>query len=148
MENFAPVSATVGGLLLGLSAAMLLLLQGRIAGISGIFGGLLPPGKNDADWRLFFIVGLVAGAALYRLFGGVVPDLNINPFALSDGAHLAVLVVGGLLVGFGTRIGSGCTSGHGICGLGRLSFRSLAATLTFMLAAGLTGMVIRLAAGG
>lgn len=148
MENFEPISATVGGLLLGLSATLLLLLQGRIAGISGILGGLLPPSTNDAIWRLLFIVGLVAGAALYRLFGGGVADLNVNPFALSDGAHLALLVAGGLLVGFGTRIGSGCTSGHGICGLGLLSIRSLGATLTFMLTAGLTGIVIRLAAGG
>ncbi len=148
MENFTPISATMGGLLIGLSATMLLLLQGRIAGISGIIGGLLPPKSNDSSWRLLFVIGLVAGAGLYFVLGGDVTGININPYALGDGSHMTLLVVGGLLVGLGTQIGSGCTSGHGVCGLGRFSARSLVATLTFMAVAAATVFIIRSITGG
>lgn len=147
MENFTPISATIGGLLIGLSATMLLLLQGRIAGISGIIGGLLPPKTNDSAWRFLFVVGLIAGAGAYPFFGGNVFATNVNPYALGDAAHVVLLVAGGLLVGFGTQVGSGCTSGHGVCGLGRLSPRSLVATLTFMAVAAATVFIVRSVAG-
>ena len=147
MENFTPISATIGGLLIGLSATMLLLLHGRIAGISGIVGGLLPPKSGDSAWRIVFVVGLIAGAGLYPLLGGDVSATNVNPYALDNASHLIVLVLGGLLVGFGTQVGSGCTSGHGVCGLGRLSPRSLVATLIFMATAAITVFIVRSVAG-
>jgi len=147
LENFTPISATIGGLLIGLSATMLLLLHGRIAGISGIIGGLLPPKSNDGAWRILFVVGLIAGAGLYPFLGGDVSGTNVNPYALGDAAHVVLLVAGGLLVGFGTQVGSGCTSGHGVCGLGRLSPRSLVATLTFMAVAAATVFIVRSVAG-
>jgi len=148
MENFTPVSATIGGLLIGLSATILLLLQGKIAGVSGIIGGLLPPKSNDSAWRLLFVIGLIIGSGIYPLLGGDISGTNINPYALGEGPLVTLLILGGLLVGFGTQIGSGCTSGHGVCGLGRLSTRSLAATLTFMVIAAATVFVIRSVAGG
>ena len=148
MENFTPISATIGGLLIGESAVMLLALQGRIAGISGILGGLLPPAAGDGPWRILFLAGLIIGAFAYSIFGGDVSGLNINPFALEDGTQFAVLVAGGLLVGFGTQIGSGCTSGHGVCGIGRFSLRSIAATITFMVTAGIVVYIVCTVAGG
>ena len=124
MENFTPVSGLVGGLLLGLAAALLLLLNGRISGISGIVGGLLAPKSSDAGWRVVFLVGLLLGAFGYMLAtGGVIP-VRLQ-------ASMPVLVVAGLLVGFGTRLGSGCTSGHGLCGIARLSKRSIVASVVF-----------------
>jgi uncharacterized protein len=124
MENFTPVSGLIGGLLIGLAAALLLLLNGRISGISGIVGGLLIPKSSDAGWRVVFVAGLLLGAFAYMLAaGGTIP--------VQMQASLPVLVVAGLLVGFGTRLGSGCTSGHGVCGIARLSKRSIAATATF-----------------
>ena len=124
MENFTPVSGLVGGLLIGLAAALLLLLNGRISGISGIVGGLLVPKNSDAGWRVVFVAGLLLGAFAYMLAaGGTIP--------VQMQASLPVLVVAGILVGFGTRLGSGCTSGHGVCGIARLSKRSIAATATF-----------------
>lgn len=125
MENFTPWSALAGGLLIGAAAALLLWLNGRIAGISNIASGLLSWRKDDAAWRLVFLAGLVAGAALYYPFQGPAP----LPRAGFPGWLLAVA---GLLVGFGTSFGSGCTSGHGICGLARLSERSLLATGIFL----------------
>jgi uncharacterized protein len=125
MENFTPVSGLVGGLIIGLAATLLLLLNGRISGISGIVGGLLTPKNSDVGWRVVFVVGLVLGGFVYMLATG-------GPLIVSMQASLPVLVVAGLLVGFGTRLGSGCTSGHGICGIARLSRRSIAATLVFM----------------
>lgn len=144
MENFTPIPALMGGLLIGASAVIMLAAMGRIAGISGILGGLLDHKAPDRMWRNFFLVGLVAGAALYAAFGGDVSGINVNPFELSDDIQTGVLIVGGLLVGFGTQMGSGCTSGHGVCGLGRFSSRSLAATMIFMGVAGVVVAVIRL----
>ncbi len=148
MENFTPLSASVGGILIGIAAATLLLTQGRIAGISGIMGGMLRKNGNDRFWRVLFLLGLVIGASSYAFFGGNVSDININPYHLSDKIHVSALIVSGLLVGYGTQIGSGCTSGHGVCGLGRFSTRSLAATIIFMTTAGLTVFAIRTVIGG
>ena len=125
MENFTPVSGLVGGLLIGLAAALLLLLNGRISGISGIVGGLLARDSSETGWRVLFVAGLLLGALAYVLATG-------SPISVKMQASLPVLVVAGLLVGFGTRLGSGCTSGHGICGVARLSKRSIAATATFL----------------
>lgn len=122
--NFTPISALLGGVIIGLAAAMLVLLNGRIAGISGIVGGLLKPKPGDITWRILFVAGLVSAPLLYGLFN-VLPPIIIE-------ANFPMLIAAGLLVGVGTRYASGCTSGHGVCGLSRLSPRSLAATLTFM----------------
>lgn len=132
---FTPYTSLAGGVLIGLAAAMFVLLNGRIAGISGILGGLLAPGKGDVAWRLAFLLGLVASPVVYALFWAV-PAPRID-------AGWTTLVAAGLLVGVGTRYGSGCTSGHGVCGLSRLSPRSLAATLAFMAAGFATVFVIR-----
>ena len=125
MANFTPVSAAIGGALIGLAAALLMLLTGRIAGISGIFGGCLGFGGNDKDWRLAFIAGLIVAPLTGSLLGFPLPFPEMPD-------SWTVIVAAGLLVGFGTRLGSGCTSGHGICGVARLSPRSIAATGTFM----------------
>ncbi len=122
--HFTPVASLVGGLLIGLASALFILAHGRIAGISGILGGLLRPQGNDVVWRLAFLLGLVVAPAMAALF--------VAPSAPTIDASAEVLVVAGLLVGIGTRYGGGCTSGHGICGLSRLSPRSLIATLAFM----------------
>ncbi len=131
MENFTPVSGLIGGMLIGLAAALLLLLNGRISGISGIVGGLLAPKSSDAGWRVLFIAGLLLGAFGYMLATGGMLPVRMQ-------ASLPVLVVAGLLVGFGTRFGSGCTSGHGLCGIGRLSKRSIVASVVFFGVAMLT----------
>jgi uncharacterized membrane protein YedE/YeeE len=128
MTNFTPVSAAIGGGLIGLSAVLLMLLTGRIAGISGIFGGCLGFGINDKGWRIAFIAGLIAAPLIASQIGYAVPSPQMP-------ASWAVVVAAGLLVGFGTRLGGGCTSGHGICGIARLSDRSIAATAIFMFAA-------------
>lgn len=125
MEHFTPISGTIGGALIGASAATLWLGLGRIAGISGIVGGLLTPSAEGAAWRLAFIIGLVVGPVLYGLAGGYLPEIVLPRSSL-------VITAGGLIVGFGTRLGGGCTSGHGVCGLARLSPRSIVATLLFM----------------
>lgn len=134
MNAFLPPLA--GGALIGASAALLLLANGRIAGISGILGGLLRPSVRDSAWRITFLIGLMGGPALFRLNAGHWPDVRIS-------ASWPILVAAGLLVGFGTRLGSGCTSGHGVCGLARLSPRSFAAVATFMAAAILTVFLVR-----
>jgi uncharacterized protein len=141
MQDFTPLSGAVGGALIGLAAALLLLLNGRIAGISGIVGGLLPPRAGDILWRLLFVAGLAIGALCVRLYAGA-------PLAVPTGSSLFVLALGGVLVGFGSRLGSGCTSGHGICGLARLSPRSMVAVATFMGSAMLTVFVMRHLLGG
>lgn len=125
-SQFTPYSALLGGALIGLAAAALMLFNGRIAGISGIVGGLLRSGADQRGWRIAFVLGLTAAPLAYQLFAAL-PDSRIE-------ASWPVLIVAGLLVGFGTRYGSGCTSGHGVCGLSRLSARSLVATLLFMAA--------------
>ncbi len=132
---FTPYASLAGGVLIGVAAAMFILLNGRIAGISGILGGLLKPVKGDIAWRSAFVLGLVASPSLYALFA-VVPIPRID-------AGWAALLLAGLLVGVGTRYGSGCTSGHGVCGLSRLSPRSLAATAVFMGAGYFTVFVMR-----
>jgi len=136
MENFTPVSALVGGAMIGLAATMLLWLQGRIAGVSGILGGLRPPAAGDAAWRAAFAVGLILGAALYRGAGGPLESLSFSGTGLS-------IAAAGLLVGFGAGFGSGCTSGHGVCGVARLSKRSIVSVLVFTLAAAVTVFVMR-----
>ena len=138
-SEFTPWASLAGGLLIGLSAAMLIALLGRIAGISAIAAALLqPPTWSNLQhwgWRLAFVLGLFAAPLIWKLFAPL-PKMHMpsNPL---------VIVVAGLLVGFGTRMGSGCTSGHGVCGLSRLSIRSLAATLTFMVAGAATVFVVR-----
>ncbi|MDQ7956205.1 MAG: YeeE/YedE family protein [Pseudomonadota bacterium] len=133
--HFTPWRSLAGGALIGLAAAILVVANGRIAGISGILGGLLRPARNDWGWRLAFVIGLLAAPTVYALVAPLpVPRIE---------AGTAVLVTAGLLVGFGTRLGSGCTSGHGVCGLARMSPRSLAATLGFMAAGFATVFVVR-----
>ena len=132
---FTPGSALAGGVLIGIAAAMFLLLNGRVAGISGILGGLLRPAPGDVAWRAAFVLGLVGAPLVYGLFTAL-PVLRID-------AQFGALVAAGLLVGVGTRYGSGCTSGHGVCGLSRLSPRSLVATAAFMGAGFLTVFITR-----
>lgn len=141
MHDFTPISALIGGAMIGTAAALFLILAGRIAGISGILGGLLPPRPSDAGWRLAFLAGMFAAPPLYAALGGHLPPVLVTGSA-------GLLVAAGLLVGFGTRLGSGCTSGHGVCGIGRGSPRSLAATLTFMVTAVLTVFVTHHLIGG
>lgn len=136
MHNLTIASALTGGALIGVSAVLLLWLFGRIAGISGIIHGLIPAEKGDIDWRIYFLVGLVAGSCVYHF----VPSVH---FHFRQHYPIALSLIGGMLVGFGTRIGSGCTSGHGVCGLSRLSIRSFAATLTFMIFGVITVYVLR-----
>ena len=125
MEHFTPTASFLGGMLIGLSASAMLLANGKIAGISGIVAGLLSPTRHDTLWRLVFVAGLLAGGFLLRFFSPRSFEIGI---VRSGGA----LALAGLLVGFGTRLGNGCTSGHGICGISRGSKRSLIATATFM----------------
>ncbi|MCE2947246.1 MAG: YeeE/YedE family protein [bacterium] len=132
---FTPVAASAGGALIGLAAAIFLLFNGRIAGISGVLGGLLAPARGDVGWRVAFVLGLVGAPGAWLL-------LAARP-ALQVDASWGALVVAGLLVGIGTRYASGCTSGHGVCGLSRLSPRSLVATLTFMAAGFATVYLVR-----
>lgn len=124
MEKFTPISGLIGGLLIGLATAMLLLLNGRMGGISGIVGGLLATRTSEVVWRAVFVAGLLLGAFVYMLATGATIPVTMQ-------ASLPVLVVAGLLVGFGTRLGSGCTSGHGLCGIARFSKRSIVATAVF-----------------
>ena len=132
---FTPWSSLGGGMLIGLAAGMFVLLNGRIAGISGVLGGLLSPVRGDVLWRLAFVGGIIAAPLAYSIFQ-TLPQVQID-------ADYAALIAAGLLVGVGTRYGSGCTSGHGVCGLSRLSLRSLAATAIFMGAGFVTVYVVR-----
>lgn len=132
---FTPWTSLAGGILIGIAAAMLVLLNGRVAGISGIVGGLLSPRRGEIAWRLAFVAGLFAAPLLVGVLGQ-------NPVPRID-AGFGTLVIAGLLVGVGTSYGSGCTSGHGVCGLSRLSPRSLVATGAFMLAGIVTVWIVR-----
>jgi uncharacterized protein len=132
---FTPWSALAGGVLIGIAAAMFALLNGRIAGISGIVGGLLKPTPGDIAWRAAFVVGLLGAPLAYSFFAALPTPQVAAPYG--------ALVPAGLLVGIGTRYGSGCTSGHGVCGLSRLSLRSLVATAAFMGAGFVTVYAIR-----
>jgi uncharacterized membrane protein YedE/YeeE len=138
--HFTPLASLSGGLMIGLAAALLLHANGRIAGISGIAGGLLRPARGDIGWRLAFLLGLFAAPLVWLAMQAMPPaQIDHTP---------AMLTVAGLLVGLGTRFGSGCTSGHGVCGIARLSPRSLTATACFMLAGFLTVYVTRHVLGG
>jgi uncharacterized membrane protein YedE/YeeE len=137
-NHFTPWMSLGGGLLLGISAAMFILVNGRVLGISGIVGGLLVPKKGDAGWRVAFLLGMAVSPLIFRML--MPADMVQAPRI--DAGYLSV-VVAGLLVGLGTRYGSGCTSGHGVCGLSRMSPRSLLATITFMATGFLTVFVLR-----
>lgn len=140
--EFTPIASLIGGALIGLAAIMLMLLDGRIAGISGILGGLLPPyGDADPKGAAAFLLGLIAAPLLYAAATGA-------PFAQTVSSDARLMAVAGLLVGFGTALGGGCTSGHGVCGLARLSRRSLVATAVFMMLGFATVFVMRHAVGG
>ncbi|MEY4580698.1 MAG: hypothetical protein RL701_5401 [Pseudomonadota bacterium] len=139
MHNFTPITAVLGGGFIGIAASLLLIGNGRIAGISGILGGLLAPVRGDRLWRVLFLLGLVACGAVASL---IAPErIGAAP------RSLPVLVIAGLLVGSGTRLSGGCTSGHGVCGISRLSPRSLVATVTFMAAGLATVKVFTLLTG-
>lgn len=137
---FTPWTSLTGGLLIGLAASLFVLLNGRIAGISGVIGGLLRPRTGDTAWRLAFLLGMLLAPAVYALFRQL-PESEIA-------AGTPMLIVAGLLVGVGTRFGAGCTSGHGVCGLARGSARSLVATASFMLAGFVTVFIVRHVVGG
>ena len=136
MAPFDPIAALAGGALIGLASVLLMLLTGRIAGISGIFGGALTTSGNDRDWRLAFIAGLILAPLLSGLAGYSLPLPEMPD-------SWALIALAGLLVGFGSRLGGGCTSGHGVCGLARFSPRSVAATIIFMLTAVVVVAVMR-----
>ena len=134
-NNFTLWTSLAGGLLIGLAAVLFLMFNGRIAGISGIVGGLLKPSRGDIYWRIAFVTGMVLSPLAFA-FVSPLPQIHVE-------ASYPVLIVAGLLVGFGTRYGSGCTSGHGVCGLSRRSPRSLVATIAFMFAGFLTVYIAR-----
>jgi uncharacterized membrane protein YedE/YeeE len=134
------VRALLGGAVIGAAATALLVLNGRIAGVSGIVGGLLPPRRGDASWRALFVSGLIAGGAVLHVAGD-------NPFRGLGATPWWALASGGLLVGVGASLANGCTSGHGVCGVSRFSPRSIVATMTFMLAGGATVFLLRHLAG-
>ena len=133
--HFTPWSSVAGGLLIGIATAILLLFNGKIAGISGILGGLFHPMRSDFAWRIAFVLGLLIAPLIY--------SLTISLPAVRIDADINSLIVAGLLVGVGTRYGSGCTSGHGVCGLSRFSPRSLVATISFILAGFVTVFIVR-----
>lgn len=135
MAEFSAIHGLLGGAMIGAAAGLLLLINGRVAGVSGIMGGALSLPSGDTAWRFAFVVGLMAGPLLVRMLGGTV--------TITPQATIPVLVVAGLLVGLGTRVGGGCTSGHGVCGVARLSPRSLVATMTFIAVAMVTVFVTR-----
>lgn len=141
MEHFTPIPSLAGGILIGLSATAMLALLGRVAGISGICGGLLAGDRSGGPWRAAFVIGLLFGGAAMAAF---LP----SSFAMTISRSPGSLVLAGLLVGFGSRLGSGCTSGHGVCGMARGSTRSIAATLTFMTTGALTALVVTQLFGG
>jgi uncharacterized protein len=141
MANFTPISAAIGGALIGLSATLLMLFNGRIAGITGVFAGLIDPISSDRGWRAAFVIGLIAAPLSAALLGFAIPipQMPTSPITVA---------VAGLLVGFGTRLSNGCTSGHGICGIARLSPRSLTATAIFMVSAIIVVALTRHVIGG
>ena len=137
MTNFTPWPALFGGILIGLASALLMLLNGRVTGISGILAGVLRPVREDTAWRALFLLGLLSG--------GIVTALAFPGLAAKSApaVGLPTVLLGGVLVGFGVRLGNGCTSGHGVCGIGRLAPRSIVATVTFIATAALTVFVMR-----
>jgi len=141
MESFTPIASTLGGVLIGIAAAGLLMFHGRIAGISGIAGGIFRRQDGDSAWRVMFLVGLLAAGLGWSFFFP-------QDYLVEIDRSIWALAVAGLAVGVGTQIGSGCTSGHGVCGIGRLSKRSLVATISFMITAALTVLVVNEVLGG
>ncbi|MBL8664921.1 MAG: YeeE/YedE family protein [Candidatus Odyssella sp.] len=141
MSNFTPLSALAGGALIGLAAAIYILGLGRVAGVSGILGSLLRPRSGDAPAQFAFVAGLIAAPLLMGAAGAPLPAISVD-------ASLPAVIVGGVLVGYGTRLGGGCTSGHGVCGIARFSTRSLAATALFMAAGAAVVFVARHVIGG
>lgn len=142
MTEFTPFSALIGGALIGCAAVIFMLTNGRIAGISGIVSGLFAPSSgNDFAVRAAFVIGLIAAPLAWQAGTGTTIAQLVSP-------HIALMTVAGVLVGFGSVFGNGCTSGHGVCGLARLSVRSLAATATFMVTAAVTVFVVRHMVGG
>lgn len=142
MTDFTPVQSLFGGALIGIAAVLLMAFHGRIAGLTGILSGLLPPAiARDWQWRVAFLVGMIAAPIVYRLATGHAPDFQSS-------ASTAVILIGGIIVGIGVTFGSGCTSGHGVCGLARFSPRSLAAVITFMVSTAMTVYVTRHLIGG
>ena len=139
IENFTPGTALIGGFLIGVASILLMAVNGRVAGISGIAGGLLIPRPEEMAWRGLFLAGLILGAGAYGLFHQV--HIQISQ-------ELWLLILAGVLVGFGTQLGKGCTSGHGVCGIARLSPRSIAATVVFMVCAAVTVYLARHMIGG
>jgi uncharacterized membrane protein YedE/YeeE len=139
--NFDPITSYLGGLILGGSAMMLYILRGDVAGINGMVTGILRPIKGEVSWRILFIIGLVIGGILYRSYGGALETLE-------PAVEGYWVVLAGLLVGLGATFGSGCTSGHGICGISRWSVRSMTATVTFMVTAIITVFIIKHVLGG
>ena len=140
MTDFTPIQSLIGGMMIGLSAVFLMALHGRVAGMTGILTGVIPPAASDWPWRAAFLAGAIVAPVIYLAAGGVIPfEVPVST---------AALAIGGLLVGIGVHFGNGCPSGHGICGLARLSPRSLAAVLTFMLTAFVTVFVVRHVIGG
>jgi len=136
VEDFTPFSALLGGALIGLSVTILLLFNGRMAGISGIMNGLFHSPKNEVIWRFVFLLGLIIGTIIFNFIS---PDF----FTPRQGYPIWLVAIGGFLVGIGTRLGNGCTSGHGICGIANLSKRSIFATITFMATGMITVYIIR-----
>lgn len=130
------INSLLGGMLIGVAASILLLFNGKIAGISGIVGGLLRPKKNDVGWRVMFVIGLLISPILYSVFRPL-PAIRIE-------ANITMIIIAGILVGIGTRYASGCTSGHGVCGIARLSPRSILATISFIFAGVITVFLVRL----
>ena len=141
MENFTPIASLIGGILIGLSASAMLLFNGKIAGISGIVGGLVAFKKNDTAWRVAFVAGLVTGGFILRLLA---PEAFKFGIARSGGA----LILAGFMVGLGARVGNGCTSGHGVCGISRFSVRSIVATIIFTAVGAVAVYVINHLLGG
>ena len=140
MTDFTPIQSLIGGILIGLSAVFLMALHGRVAGMTGILTGVIPPAAPDWPWRAAFLAGAIVAPVIYLAAGGAIPfEVPVST---------AALAIGGLLVGIGVHFGNGCPSGHGICGLARFSPRSLAAVLTFMLTAVVTVFVVRHVIGG
>ncbi len=141
MESFTPIASTLGGIMIGTAAAGLLLFHGRIAGISGIAGGIFRRESGDISWRVMFLVGLLTAGLVWSFFfpGAYLVEIDRS---------IPALIVAGLIVGIGTQLGSGCTSGHGVCGIGRLSKRSTVATISFMITAAMTVFVVNEVLGG
>ena len=141
MENFTPLASLAGGILIGLAAVAMLYFSGRIGGISGIYGGLLNAQRGDTAWRAWFVGGLMAGAVIMAFLYPESLDIVIHKSPLA-------IIVAGLLVGVGARLGSGCTSGHGVCGIGRLAPRSLVATAVFMTTGATAAFIVNQIFGG